>query len=104
MKHKGTGNHMNMTGGNNGTEGTHGTGGTHGGTMKVKLIKAYSEPYQTSKIEIFCQKMLHLRCLTVFWILPRTPDHRALIMDNDLKLILHNLCGGDHFKLTEGAH
>ena len=23
MKHKGTGNHMNMTGGNNGTEGTH---------------------------------------------------------------------------------
>ena len=56
MKNKGTGNHMNMTGGNNGTEGTHGTGGTHGGTMKVKLIKTYSESCQTSKIEFFVKK------------------------------------------------
>ena len=35
MKHTGTGNHMNMTGGNNGTsehenDGTHGTAGAHG--------------------------------------------------------------------------
>ena len=51
-----TGNHMDMTGGNNGTEGTHGTGRTHGGTMKVKLIKTYSESCQTSKIKFFVKK------------------------------------------------
>ena len=56
MKHKGTGNHMDMAGGNNGTEGTHGTGRTHGGTMKVKLIKTYSESCQTSKIKFFVKK------------------------------------------------
>ena len=50
MKREGTGNHMDMTGGNNGTE------GTHGGTMKVKLIKTYSESCQTSKIKFFVKK------------------------------------------------